>query len=377
MYSDSLMFALLSVVLASASVLMTAGTLVSFSGSPHWFFRLWDFPRVQIALVSFAANLLYGVFFFDGTAFEVVMIAAGVATVAWQCYKIFPYTPLAKRRVQDVDPETRNRDDRRNRLSLLVSNVLMDNREYGRLIALVKQRDPDVILIVENDQPWMDALEVLAERYPFIVRRPLDNFYGIAVFSRLELVDPEVKFLVQDDIPSVHTRIRLEGGEEVFFYALHPRPPEPIRDQPSAPRDAELVMVGREIGDHPDRPTIIAGDLNDVAWSPTSELFLRLSGLLDPRHGRGFYNSFSAKSRLFRYPLDHVFHSNEFKLIDLQRLPAIGSDHFPIFIELLYDPQAAAGQPETEKQPGDETEADGKLHKQAEAAATGDGSPEG
>ncbi len=370
------MIALLRVLLASASILMTAGTLASLVQSPHWLFRLWDFPRVQIAAVSLLSTVLYAIFFFEGAPAEIAMIVAGAATAAWQTWKIFPYTPLARRRVQAASTDGLNESvERTNRLSLLVSNVLMDNREYDRLLELVKRQNPDVVLVVENDQAWMDALEVLGEQYPFIVRHPLDNFYGIAVFSRLELIEPEVKFLVQDDIPSVHTRIRLKGGKEVFFYALHPRPPEPIREMPSAPRDAELVLVGREIGVHPNRPTIVAGDLNDVAWSPTSELFLRLSGLLDPRHGRGFYNSFSAKSRMFRYPLDHVFHSNEFKLIDLQRLPAIGSDHFPIFIELLYDSRAASEQPETEKKPGDEEEAEEKLEKQAEAAANGDDRP--
>lgn len=373
MYPDSRMIALIRILLAAASVLMTAGTLLSFSRSPHWLFRLWDFPRVQIAMVSFVSNVSYALFFFEGRTAETAMIAAGAATFVWQCYKIFPYTPLAPRRVLDAEPE--GGSESQSRISLLVSNLMMDNREYDRLLNLLREKDPDVVLVVENDQAWTDALAVLDESYPFSVKLPLDNFYGMAVFSRFELIDPEVKFLVQDDVPSVHTRIRLTGGEEMFFHALHPRPPEPIRDQPSAPRDAELVIVGREIGDRPPNPTIVAGDLNDVAWSPTSELFLRLSGLLDPRHGRGFYNSFSTKSRFFRYPLDHVFHSNQFKLIELQRLPAIGSDHFPIFISLQYDPNAPVEQPETEKEEGDEQEGNEKLEKQAEAAASGDDRP--
>jgi endonuclease/exonuclease/phosphatase (EEP) superfamily protein YafD len=41
--------------------------------------------------------------------------------------------------------------------------------------------------------------------------------------------------------------------------------------------------------------------------------------------GRGFYNSYHAEHRLLRYPLDHVFHSNHFRLVDLQRLRSIGS----------------------------------------------------
>jgi hypothetical protein len=88
----------------------------------------------------------------------------------------------------------------------------------------------------------------------------------------------------------------------------------------------------------------VFGDLNDVAWSYTTQLFLRESRLLDPRLGRGFYNTFSANSRVFRFPLDHVFHSAHFKLVELQRLRHVGSDHFPMLIEVSYEPEAKAEQ---------------------------------
>jgi endonuclease/exonuclease/phosphatase (EEP) superfamily protein YafD len=79
-----------------------------------------------------------------------------------------------------------------------------------------------------------------------------------------------------------------------------------------------------------DVPVIVAGDLNDVAWSRTTHLFQRTGGLLDPRVGRGFFNTFDTRSRLTRVPLDHVFASRHFLLVELRRLPDIGSDHFPI-----------------------------------------------
>ena len=82
----------------------------------------------------------------------------------------------------------------------------------------------------------------------------------------------------------------------------------------------------------------------DVAWSHTSELFRRISGLLDPRVGRGLLPTFHANYAFLRWPLDHVFVSADFKVVDMKRLGDVGSDHFPIYIKLSYEPQDRAMQ---------------------------------
>jgi endonuclease/exonuclease/phosphatase (EEP) superfamily protein YafD len=182
------------------------------------------------------------------------------------------------------------------------------------------------------------------------------------LYSRLELVHAEVKFLVQDDIPSIHARVKLPSGQEVGLHCLHPRPPFPTEDESSKERDAELLIVGREIKREP-IPVVVLGDLNDVAWSRTNYLFQDVSGLLDPRIGRGFYNTFHAEYPLVRFPLDHFFHSNHFRLVDFRRLPYFGSDHFPVFISLSYEPDATSRQPELQASPSEQQEATEKIEK--------------
>jgi endonuclease/exonuclease/phosphatase (EEP) superfamily protein YafD len=95
----------------------------------------------------------------------------------------------------------------------------------------------------------------------------------------------------------------------------------------------ELAIIGREMAAHSD-PVIVAGDLNDVAWSPSTRRFRKLSNAQDPRIGRGFFNTFHAKYPLVRWPLDHVFHSKDFELVYVTRLAGYGSDHFPLYTKL-------------------------------------------
>ncbi|HKJ48803.1 MAG TPA: endonuclease/exonuclease/phosphatase family protein, partial [Christiangramia sp.] len=107
----------------------------------------------------------------------------------------------------------------------------------------------------------------------------------------------------------------------------------------STNRDAELLMLGRDI-DPESESILVIGDLNDVAWSRTTRLFQKLSGLMDPRKGRGFFNTFHAGYFLLRWPLDHVFHTKDFTLVEIARERNIGSDHFPMYINLNYEPTA-------------------------------------
>lgn len=106
---------------------------------------------------------------------------------------------------------------------------------------------------------------------------------------------------------------------------------------------------------------MVFGDLNDVAWSDTSRLFQRISGLLDPRIGRGLFNTFNANHWWLRWPLDHIFISDDFMVCDLKRLPHIGSDHFPVYGKFQYSPRAKMEHDKPTPEHGDLREAAEKI----------------
>ena len=346
---------------------LISGSLLNLTDSPNWYVRGWDFPRLFVTALALLCAGLWA-WLCDWHWQDWLFLASLAGVVGWNLWNVYPYTPLGRKHVKSAGDKSDGPRTPRS-LRLVASNVLMENEQHDRWLETIKQADPDVILAVEVNQKWADAMRALDGDYPHSVRRPQENYYGMVLYSRLELVDPQVRHIIEPDVPSIHTGLKLAGGEVVRLICLHPKPPEPLRNQDSSPRDAELATIGREIGKDPqDAPTIVTGDLNDVAWSHTTRLFLRLSGLLDPRVGRGLYNSYNARNPVFRFPLDHFFHSNDFKLMALRRLGKVGSDHFPMFLELLYDPAAEAEQPEQEESSGDEEQAD-KMQQRAAAPA--------
>jgi endonuclease/exonuclease/phosphatase (EEP) superfamily protein YafD len=125
----------------------------------------------------------------------------------------------------------------------------------------------------------------------------------------------------------------------VELHCLHPAPPSPTENATSAERDGELLLVAKKL-DPQAKSVVVIGDLNDVSWSATLQLFHKVSGLLDPRIGRGTFSTFHAGFPMLRWPLDHVFCSADFTLGSLERLGYIGSDHFPIQAVLQHTPRA-------------------------------------
>jgi endonuclease/exonuclease/phosphatase (EEP) superfamily protein YafD len=318
-------------------------TLLPLLRQTAWWIRVCDFPRLQIVfglVLALAAELLLTGFGSGPAewAFKVALTGAAI----YQLARIVPYTPLVRKQVAD---STRSHDPR-GEFSLAVMNVLQYNRKGALALATMQAADPDVIMAVETDEWWHEQLRPLEQTHPYTCHEPLDNTYGLLFFSRLPLKSCQIKYQLDNDIPSLHTHVQLPDSQTwVRLYGLHPKPPAPQESKTSTRRDAELLLVGKEVNRR-NEPTIVFVDMNDVAWSHTSELFRRVSGLLDPRVGRGLMPTFHADYSLLRWPLDHVFVSPHFQVVDMRRLPHVGSDHFPIFVRLSYEPQHKAEQEE-------------------------------
>lgn len=344
---------------------VTGGLIILFSVIPlirndFWAFRVFEYPRLQKLFINASILIIYTSLFRISSTFEIVFVVLSSANAAYLVYQIFPFTFLAKRPLlvaKNPDPE--------NALSIVSSNVFQHNKNSAGAMKLLRKYDPDIILLLETDNFWFKGTEELKKEYPYHTLVPLENTYGMLLYSKLQLVNPEVRYLVDPEIPSIKTNVLLRSGTEVQLYCVHPTPPVPGENMFSTERDKELLLIAKEVK-AVNVPTIVVGDLNDVAWSYTTNLFTKISGLLDPRRGRGFFNTFHAKYPFLRFPLDHVFCSVDFKLLRLLRLENFSSDHFPILIELQYEFLAKVQQEEPEADAEEVALADEKIAKETD-----------
>ncbi|ATO18783.1 endonuclease [Acinetobacter sp. LoGeW2-3] len=330
----------------------------------EWWIRGADFPRLQILMIGFIALGLYIFWEHSWTLLDQIIFVGLVAAQAYQLKMVLPYTFVWKKQVQKVKQKDLNPE---RQISLIVSNVLTPNKKYHLLVEQIQKHQPDLVLTLETNSEWQKQLSVIEADYPYRVPVPLDNLYGMHLYSKLKLSDTEVKFILSDEIPSIHTTVTLRSGHPVQLYCLHPKPPSPTEAEDSKLRDAELLIVGDQIKDL-DESCIVMGDLNDVAWSRTTRLFQRISGLLDPRVGRRYINTFHADYPMFRWSLDHVFHSTDFALVHMERLPHVGSDHFPVFVVLQTGRVFEHVQEELEQTEEDEQEAQEAIQEGIEKA---------
>lgn len=311
-----------------------------------WTVRAFDFPRLQIFCLLLILIVSQLIFLDLSRPVSWGILVLALAALSYEAWWIVRYTPL-----YPVEVRAASRSDENRRIRIMIANVLMANRNAEKLLALVRDSKPDLLITLESNQWWQTQLDTLEDDFPHTVKCPLENRYGMHVYSRLPLSGSCIEYLVEEGKPSIHTQVTLRCGHSLTCHFLHPAPPSPTENTESSQRDAELLVVARSLANS-DTPVIVSGDLNDVAWSRTTRVFRKVSGLLDPRIGRGMFNTFHANYWFLRWPLDHLFHSPHFTLLSIRRRGPFGSDHFALVTELMFEGAGGKQQeaPEAERE---------------------------
>ena len=319
-------------ILGAACVALIGATLLPRLRLGHWWVRVFDFPKLQLAAVAAGLALVTAAFasLHAWETSDSVLVSVFTLTAIWNAGHMLPFTVLWRREIPASDPPHHDDD-----LTLVVANVRVDNDARAEVEGALRTIDPDILLVIEIDDAWAHALETYAATFPHRVDVPRPDGLGLALWSKAPMSDTRVRHLISEKRPSIWATLDTPGGTPLRFVGVHPTPPGLDDDtgdgkRDSRVRDAELVRLADEVAAQNDDAWMIAGDFNDVAWSHTTRLFKRLSGLLDPRVGRRLLTTYHAQRPHLRFPVDHVFLSPALSIGDLSRVRLAGSDHFAI-----------------------------------------------
>lgn len=299
--------------------LVIIATLLPLTGSVRWWVRAWEFPRLHIAVLALVA---IGLALIVQTAFKPVLICTLFACAIYQAIRIFPYTRFAATEIDLVSDAPEDA-----KIKLLAANVLQENSDKDRLVEIIARDDPDVMLLMETDQDWLDALQSTLDRYQTVLTYPLANHYGMIFATRLTAPKAEFMFLSDDNTPTLRAELLGPNGTGFNFIGLHPRPPVPGND--TRLRDQQ-IKTAAFMSNEANWPTVCMGDFNDVAWSWTSQRFKSFGDFREPRVGRGMFSTFHAQYPMLAVPIDQLYLTAGVGLVSFGRLEEFGSDHFPI-----------------------------------------------
>ncbi|MFZ0490479.1 MAG: endonuclease/exonuclease/phosphatase family protein [Salegentibacter sp.] len=322
-------FYYLIVVVSAVLIIVTMLSLIH--DLMYWYSEILDFPRTQY-LIAGVVLLVIFLLIERKWNFSSILLAVGlVGTIIVQSSFVFPYV-LGEKKVPEVSSQEVSP---KNDVGLLVANVLMKNRQPQEFLNIVENTDPDMLLVMEVDQWWIKQLEPVTKEYPYRMESPFHNAYGMALYSKFPMEERDVRFFNHRKVPSFHVKVMLPSGNAFRLHAVHPVAPFPSSEYPDNVGNKEwaLVKTGEMVAKD-SLPSVVAGDFNDVSWSDTSGMFEKTGKLNNVRLGRGLFNTFSAKSSIMRWPLDHFFVSKEFGVVDFERLPKFHSDHFPMYARL-------------------------------------------
>ncbi|MCK5682903.1 endonuclease/exonuclease/phosphatase family protein [bacterium] len=216
-------------------------------------------------------------------------------------------------------------------LKVLFSNVYTSNRNFKALKDYISRMKPDIIGLVEINELWNEQLKPLEKEFKYHICKPRNDNFGIAFYSKIPPQRMTIEYFGKTGVPSICADINYKG-KNITVIVTHPVPPWSSNMMDF--RNDQLSSIVSRRDRYKDN-IILLGDLNMTPWSYYFGEFINKMKLLDTRSG--IQATWPVYNMFLYIPIDHCLVSNGFKIIKREVGSDIGSDHFPIFAEVVLD----------------------------------------
>ncbi|MFO6466233.1 endonuclease/exonuclease/phosphatase family protein [Jannaschia sp. KMU-145] len=315
---------MLRAILGLLALALVVVTLLPLRDSGAWWIRGWEFPRLHIFALAVVIGVVAAVVL-TGT-WRGAIVLSMVAVIGWQGSWLWRYLPGMPVAVPQVAGE--------GGVGIMALNVLQENEDHDAVRALIREEDPDVLLLMEVDQVWADALSEELARYDTRREEIRDDHYGMIFATRVPVESAELRQLEGTDVP-IATAVLTTSDGPLLVTGLHPRPPVPGNSTDDRDRQlAAMATLMRRV----DMPAVAVGDFNDVPFSRRGSRLREAGGLKDTREGRGLMTTFDVTHPILRFPIDQALVTEDVILHDKRLGPEVGSDHLPLLLRVRAGP---------------------------------------
>ncbi len=219
---------------------------------------------------------------------------------------------------------------------LLALNVLTSNTQHKKVLRLLKEADPDFIVLQETDRQWITALgDELQTKWPYSKVVPRQDNFGIALWSKVDWESCDVVSFtdgIQFAAPSIDTEFRTADGKTFRLVSTHLLPP--MSDEAWQIRNGSLNSLAAAVREGDQSTTIVTGDFNCTPWSPWFQQFVREAGLRNSAYGQGLAVTWRPFAfALAGLPIDHALVGDRIRIMKRTVSSNVGSDHRAIIVD--------------------------------------------
>ncbi|MBS1787565.1 MAG: endonuclease/exonuclease/phosphatase family protein [Acidobacteria bacterium] len=316
----SLAFSLLLKIPKAAFLYVPFLTFAAFFGGAYWLLELTTHFRLQYFVLSCFFLLLF-------LALK-LWRWAGVALICLviNSFYVVPWY-LPSKPVQAIGSGQK--------LRLLLSNVLWENKNRAAVVETARREQPDVAFFQEVTYQWANELEALRPEFPHYRLVPAEEAGGMAMFSRIRVVKAEVAPLADYNGPALIVQINV-GNQLVSIVSVHTPPPG---GKENFDHRTEIFNQATEYLNSLPDPKILIGDLNTTMWSPYYKRFVEKIGLRNVREGFGILPSWPTFLPPMGIPIDQCLVSREVRVVSVRTGNRVGSDHLPLIVDLVIPQQ--------------------------------------
>lgn len=232
------------------------------------------------------------------------------------------------------------------RLRVAIANAFVGNRSPQLLCAWIEREDPDVFAVLEYTSDHQRTLATLHRRYPHRIEASEESPFGIALFSKLPLLEPRQTSIGAPFSKALFAVMEWNGAR-LGLVAAHP--PPPISADYARMRDQGLAQLATEAERLPPARILLA-DCNATRWSKPMRDAMATIGLRDSAEGFGFQGSWPVRLPWpLRLPIDHVLVSDGLAVTRRELGPDVGSDHLPVVADVAIDTGRAEAAPSSRR----------------------------